>query len=300
MKLGDMARGKWRGILLALGVNEKFLSGKHGPCPFCEGRDRFRWDNEGGKGTFICNQCGAGDGFEFLMRLKGWDFKAAAKEVEGVMGVAAHEPPKRKMSEEQRVSIMNDLWRGAKPLTAEDMGGAYLAGRNVLPGRVPSCLRFHPRCPVPFGGGFLPAMLAMVTNAEGHPVNIHRTFLGPNGKAQIENPRAMMPGDLPDGAAVRLYPIHGERLGIAEGIETAIAAAKRFAIPVWAALNSSLLAKWQAPAGVTEIVVFGDNDPKFGGQSAAYALAHRLAARQRLSVAVEIPQLAGKDWADAA
>lgn len=299
MRLGEAARGKWRGILLALGVDQQFLTGKHGPCPFCEGRDRFRWDNEGGKGTFICGQCGAGDGFEFIKRLNGWDFKTAAREVEQVIGHCSQEPAKPKLDEAKRVRLMNELWLGASPLTAGDMAGRYLEGRGVLPGSIPSCLRFHPRCPVPMGG-FLPAMLAMVTNADGTPCNIHRTFLGPKGKAEIENPRAMMPGELPAGCAVRLYPLHGEQLGIAEGIETAIAAAKRFRVPTWAALNSSLLQNWTPPVGVTSVMVFGDNDRAFGGQAKAYALAHRLAVRHRIAVEVMIPGSSGDDWADAA
>ena len=36
-RTADAARRKWRGILLALGIEEKFLSDKHGPCPMCGG-----------------------------------------------------------------------------------------------------------------------------------------------------------------------------------------------------------------------------------------------------------------------
>lgn len=42
------AAGRWRAILLSLGVNERALSGKHGPCPLCGGRDRFRFDDKDG------------------------------------------------------------------------------------------------------------------------------------------------------------------------------------------------------------------------------------------------------------
>ncbi|MEN9924033.1 MAG: hypothetical protein RL268_159 [Pseudomonadota bacterium] len=299
MNTTEAARGKWRGILLAMGVDgNRFLGGKHGPCPFCEGTDRFRWDNSEGKGSFICSQCGAGDGFEFLKRLKGWDFKTAAREVDKVIGHVRAEPVRRPMDENARRERMNRMWADATELVPGDMAATYLAGRSVLPGEVPSCLRFHAACDAPDGKRY-PAMLALVHGPDGHPATIHRTFLGPNGKAAIDTPRALMPGEVPEGSAVRLYPVHGERLGIAEGIETAIAAAKRFRVPVWAALNATMLAKWQPPAGVTSVVVFGDNDPAFGGQAAAYALAHRLAARLRLSVEVMIPQATGRDWADA-
>ena len=300
MNTTEAARGKWRGILLAMGVDgNKFLGGKHGPCPFCEGTDRFRWDNSEGKGSFICSQCGAGDGFEFLKRLKGWDFRTAAREVDKVIGNIRSEPVKPKMDDARQVEMLKRLWLDSAQLQAGDMGGRYLESRGVLPGRIPTCLRFHPSCPVPYNGGSLPAMLALVQRPDGEGINLHRTFLGPDGKAAIDTPRAMMPGEIPEGSAVRLYPVHGDKLGIAEGIETAIAAAKRFNMPVWAALNSTMLAKWQPPAGVTAVVVFGDNDPKYGGQASAYALAHRLAVRFKIETEVSIPSTTGKDWADA-
>ena len=35
--------GKWPSTLLELGIPEEFLTGKHGPCPMCGGKDRFRF-----------------------------------------------------------------------------------------------------------------------------------------------------------------------------------------------------------------------------------------------------------------
>lgn len=300
MKTSDKVRGKWRGVLLSLGVEEKFLRNMHGPCPFCQGRDRYRWDNDKGNGTFICSQCGAGDGFEFLKRIKGWDFKTAAQEIDAVIGnVRAPDPVKPVIDEKARKEALNSLWLGAKPITADDMAGRYLAGRKVLLDTMPASLRFSEKCPIPYGGGNGPAMVALVTDETGRPATIHRTFLGPNGKADMENPRALMPGPIPDGSAVRLSSVHGARLGIAEGIETALAASKRFGLPVWAALNATMLAKWSPPEGVEHIAIFGDHDKAFGGQAAAYALAHRLSVRKHLNVEVLIPVSSGRDWADA-
>ena len=45
-------------------------------------------------------------------------------------------------------------------------------------------------------------------------------------------------------------------LGIAEGIETALAASYRFGVPVW----SAILESWEPPTGVKRMIVFGDND----------------------------------------
>ena len=297
-RTADAARGKWRGILLALGVDQQHLTGKHGPCPMCEGRDRFRWDNKDGGGSWICNACGAGNGFDLLMKLKGWDFATAARSVDELVGNVTAEPPKQQVDHKQIQRMLNELWAAAVPLMPGDMAANYLASRGALPGKIPACLRFHAACPAPHGQGTFPALLALVSGPDGSPVNIHRTFLGPSGKANIETPRAMMPGPIPDGSAIRLYPVHGERLGAAEGIETAIRAAKRFNRPVWATISATMLSKWQPPEGVQAVDIFGDNDPKFGGQAAAFALAHRLAARNKLAVEVHVPTIVGKDWAD--
>jgi putative DNA primase/helicase len=41
----------------------------------CGGKDRFRFDDKEGHGTWICTHCGAGDGFSLLMKVMGIDFK---------------------------------------------------------------------------------------------------------------------------------------------------------------------------------------------------------------------------------
>lgn len=296
----DVARGKWKGILATLGVSIDHLTGKHGPCPMCGGTDRFRFDNKGGDGTYFCSQCGAGNGFDLLRGVNSWDFSKAASEVDRVVGNIAAETPARQMDEAQRRDMLNRLWKGAATIRSDNPAARYLGSRNLNLPQNAGCLRYADRCPIP-GGGFSPAMLAMVTNADGSPCNIHRTFVRPDGsgKADMSEPRALMPGRITDGAAIRLASVHGERLGIAEGIETALAAAQRFNIPTWAAINSTILAKWQPPAGVREVVIFGDNDPKFGGAAAAFALAHRLAVKG-FAVDVRIPEQVGKDWADVA
>lgn len=293
----DAARGRWRGILLQLGVEARFLENRHGPCPLCGGRDRYRWDNKGGNGTYICNQCGAGSGLQLLMELNGWEFATAAREVDRVLGSADADPPKREIDDATRDRLLKELWQGATQLVPGDLAHRYLASRVTLPPTMPSCLRFIERCRAP-DGIQRPALLALVADTDGQPATIHRTFLGPNGKADMEHPRALMPGPLAAGAAIRLFPVAGRTLGIAEGIETAFAAADRFGVPVWSAINATMLAKWAPPPHVRDVWVFGDNDAKFGGQAAAFTLARRLAGHQDLRVQVKVPSATGHDWAD--
>ena len=51
-RIQDKAIGRWRTLLPFLGVEERFLSSKHGPCPICGGTDRFRWDDKAGSGSY--------------------------------------------------------------------------------------------------------------------------------------------------------------------------------------------------------------------------------------------------------
>src|SRR5690554_5454604 len=62
----ELALGKWPGILSRLGVDESFLLNRHGPCPNCGGKDRYRFSDQEGTGSYYCSQCGPGDGFDLL------------------------------------------------------------------------------------------------------------------------------------------------------------------------------------------------------------------------------------------
>lgn len=140
-------------------------------------------------------------------------------------------------------------------------------------------------------------MVAKVIAPDGTPTNLHRTYLALAGeKAAVDPVRKTMWGTIAPGSAIRLFE-PGPVMGIAEGIETAFAASDLFRIPVWAAINSTLLSSWRPPEGTHQVFVFGDNDPKLGGQAAAHALGHKLACRG-LSVEIKIPPVVGQDWND--
>jgi hypothetical protein len=62
----ERARGRWREILPQLGVETRFLTNQHGPCPICGGKDRFRFDDRDGSGSYYCNQCGPGPGLVLI------------------------------------------------------------------------------------------------------------------------------------------------------------------------------------------------------------------------------------------
>lgn len=74
-------RGMWQAALMKLcDLPHSTFNGKHQPCPYCGGNDRFRWTdkiNEKGDGGNICNQCGNDSGIGLFMRIRGENYSEA-------------------------------------------------------------------------------------------------------------------------------------------------------------------------------------------------------------------------------
>ena len=296
-KTAVLARGRWRSILPALGIDSRMLVNKHGPCPVCGGTDRFRFDDKDGSGSWICNQCGSGDGLELVKRFRGVDFLGACALIDPEIGTSELEPPRDELDQEQVRRSMIQLGERAEAVSHLDPVHRYLARRLGDNFTVPSGIRTLRSCLFKDGErlSYHPAMLASVRDLGGRAVALHRTYLTPDGhKADVPQVRKVI-GKLPDGCAVRLFdPAH--TMGIAEGIETALSASALYGIPVWAALNSGRLKTWEPPPETLEVIVFGDNDPNCDGQEAAFALGKRL--NRTITAQVVIPDIPGTDWND--
>lgn len=300
-RITDAAKGRWPGILTALGVSASFLNGRHGPCPFCQGHDRFRFSDRDGDGRWFCNQCAPGgeDGMAFVQRLRGVDFVEAARIVREHVGAAPVAIRKPRDDAATRRAL-NGLWMASVPVVSGDPVSLWLSGR-VGQVDVPETIRYCAKARYwDEAKGVAtdhPAMVAMIHDAAGKPALLHKTYLTRDGKkASVEKVRMLMPGTFPPGGAVRLSPV-AEVMGIAEGIETAFAASILFGLPVWAALNAGALEKWRPPKEAKHIVIFGDNDENFTGQRAAFSLAQRL-IREGFEVEVKVPGQIGRDWND--
>ncbi|WP_369723088.1 toprim domain-containing protein [Bradyrhizobium sp. LLZ17] len=297
--LHERARGRWTSILPALGIHKSYLSGKNGPCPLCPGgRDRWRFDNKRGDGTWICSQCGAGQGITLALRFTGQPFKELATRIERILGEAPLEQIATERSAAEQRAALNKLWQASRPVQPGDPADMWMIGRGLHVGTYPRPLRTalrvrHSGPPV----SWHPGMLAMVTDASGRPATIHRTYITSDGKkAPVDKVRMFCPGMVPAGGAVRLVA-PADEMGVAEGIETAFAAMQLFSVPTWAALSDGGVEKFEPPAEVRRLVIFGDHDLNGAGQRAAYALAARLAGR--VVVDVRIPDRVGTDWNDA-
>jgi putative DNA primase/helicase len=97
------AQGRWPEILHGLaGLTTQQLTNTHQPCPICGGTDRYRFDDNQGRGTWICsggkNRAGcarAGNGMDLLLLATGWDFATAARRIESHLNLPPEITPSR-------------------------------------------------------------------------------------------------------------------------------------------------------------------------------------------------------------
>lgn len=292
--------GKWLSIFRNLGI-EVDETGRHSKCPLCgrEGTKGIRVTDNNGSGSWICC-CGNGDGWDLIQQKFSTDFKGAVEVVAEVIGHSEYIEPmeKKKITSED----LRKMFIGAERYSEGDHVDEYLGARG-LTARPEQNIWCHKAAWHSETRNCHPAMFALFTDKNGMAVSFHRTYLdGAGGKLEgVDCNKKMSPAlvDSLSGGAVRLFP-HEESsvLGIAEGIETALAAYQDFAVPFWAATTAILLEKWVPPENITDVVIVGDNDRTFTGQAAAYSLAKRLVISFKKNISVYIPEITGSDWLD--
>ena len=185
------------------------------------------------------------------------------------------------------------LWHSASAISDSPVE-RYLAQRGLQ--RASDQFRFLDRTPLGPRGAvqFLPAMLAAVTTDIGI-IAVHRTFLDAvSGKlAGFERPKRAL-GSLGCGAVRLASPVQG-RLGLAEGIESALSAMQLFGIPCWATLGNERFGLVAIPESVRELYLFIDNDA--GGALAEERALKTYTAPNRL-IHSRAPAAPGFDWND--
>lgn len=319
------AQGQWPYILERLGIDSSYLKNKHGPCPICGGKDRFRFNNKAGTGSFYCNHCGAGYAIKLLLLVHQWDFRKAIDEVAKILNISTgsysadpihiSKHLERAFEGSGLIELANEnvqkqrkklkeTWDQALFVSSNDPVFRYLKARGVLLNDIPNVLRFHPKLGYydtdhVFIGNF-PAMLALVQNEKNELITLHRTYLGDDCKADIKNPKKLMSAiyeGATRGAAIKLYkPING-KLALAEGIETALAFHTATQIPVWATVSATGMESIIIPDDVTEVIIAIDNDVNRREQTAASKLSKRLLSEGRIVTRL-MPSTVGYDFAD--
>ncbi|MGV0821026.1 DUF7146 domain-containing protein [Martelella sp. AMO21009] len=165
------------------------------------------------------------------------------------------------------------LFSMAQPITGT-LAESYFRKRGITALHGTGSLRFHPRCyyrPDEHSSTETwPALIASVTDLDGHQTGAHRTWLDPNGfseatlgKAPIETSRRAM-GDLL-GHAVR-FGAAGKVMAAGEGIETMLSL--RYVLPdmpTAAALSAAHLAAILFPDTLRRLYIVRDDDPAGDG-----------------------------------
>ena len=209
------AHGRWTEILRSLGVDDRILGKRNGPCPSCGGTDRFQYTDKFGEGNYHCRHCGAGGGFKLLQAALGLDFATALRQVESCVGAptpAPSAPPAAAEPSAQRMRrLAQRLWDEALPVQPGDEVDCYLRRRGLHLRHPPTVLRRHPAlgyyeknaagrsCKV----ADYPAMLACIQGPDGHAVTLHRTYLKDGEKAPVPDARKELSAGI-NRAAVRL------------------------------------------------------------------------------------------------
>ncbi|ECH6292921.1 toprim domain-containing protein [Salmonella enterica subsp. enterica serovar Javiana] len=283
------ACGHWPRILPALGVT--VIKNRHQACPVCGGSDRFRFDDKEGRGTWFCNQCGAGDGLKLVEKVFGVTPSEAAGKVNAVTGnlppvapeVIAATDAETEADRKAAAALAARLMEKARPAT----GNAYLT-RKGFPGR--ECLTLttlHKTGGVTYRVGDLVVPLyddsgalvnVQLINADG----LKRTLKG----GQVKGACHILDGKKEAG----------KRLWIAEGYATALTVHHLTGETVMVALSSvnllslASLARHKYPA--CRIVLAADRDLNGDGQTKASA------AAESCEGVVALPPVFG-DWNDA-
>ena len=327
-----------------------------GPCPECGGRDRFSINSQ--KGVFNCRKCLAtGDVIELVRWLRKITLPEAltwlcgeAQEIDDAERARrekrAQQNRARAEQQENRyrtkaITQARRIWREGQP--AEDTPVRdYLAlrgiGRDLLPD-LPRVLRYHPDLPymLDAGAGWIevhrgPAMLAVVQQAGGQGIGVHRTWIDlarPRGKALIEHQgeaqKVKKTWGMVKGGAIRLHTPRGswDTLVLAEGIETALTALISGVYPgaaVWAGVSLGNMSgrmrqgkglryaglpdladaeAFTPPPWVRQLILIedGDSEPRMT-RARMMACARRAMARVPGLVGRVVPCPAGRDLND--
>jgi putative DNA primase/helicase len=283
------ACGHWPRILPALGV--KVIKNRHQACPVCGGSDRFRFDDKEGRGTWFCNQCGAGDGLKLIEKVFGVSASEAAGKVNTVTGNLSPVAPEviaaaeagTEADRKAAAALAVKLMEKSRPAT----GNAYLTRKGFPALECLTLATAHKTGGVTYRAGDVVVPLyddtvALVNlqliNADG----LKRTLKG----GQVKGACHVIEGKKQAG----------KRLWIAEGYATALTVHHLTGETVIVALSSvnllslASLARQKHPA--CQIVLAADRDLNGDGQTKAAA------AAEACEGIVALPSVFG-DWNDA-
>ncbi|ENM2168144.1 toprim domain-containing protein [Escherichia coli] len=283
------ACGHWPRILPALGV--KVIKNRHQACPVCGGSDRFRFDDKEGRGTWFCNQCGAGDGLKLVEKVFGVSASEAAGKVDAVTGnllpvapeMIAVAEAETEADRKAAAALAVRLMEKTRPTT----GNAYLTRKGFSGRECLTLTAMHKTGGVTFRAG---DVVVPLYDDTGALVNIQ--IINSDGLKRT------LKGGAVKGTChiIEGQKQAGKRLWIAEGYATALTVHHLTGETIMVALSSvnllslASLARQKHPA--CQIVLAADRDLNGDGQTKAAA------AAEACEGVVALPPVFG-DWNDA-
>ena len=285
-------------------------------------------------GAWLCRAgCGEGDLVKFEMMRSGASFKEAVQALgawdetpafspakaapQGGSGAQQRDQGAARPTRPQAGKVQNTqqfverIVAEAQPIVGTP-GEQYLRDRGLALDLSDLPLLWHPNLKFPAehlpegGKPYQGAIIQRLTRPDGSLAGIHRTF--PDGPRKL---RKFALGSGTSGAVSRLGEA-AEEMGIAEGLETALAAQQIFGVPMIAGTTAALVQQADVAhfEGCRVLIIFADADTpndntgKRPGIEAARALAERLTSDPACSIETVIialpPSDDGKkaDWLD--
>jgi putative DNA primase/helicase len=283
------ARGHWPRILPALGV--KVVRNRHMPCPVCQGTDRFRFDDKDGRGTWICNQCGAGDGMDLVRKVLSITLSEAAVRVNDLTG---NLPPASAETMTTAETVTDEAARAAAVTLAQQLvstaketaGNAYLS-RKGWPGQSSLTLtKAHKVALTSYRAGDL---VVPLHDMSGQLVNVQ--LINAAGEK-----RMLKGGQVKAARHVLSTGKPAQRIWLTEGYATGLTVHNLTGDEVWVALSSanllSLAGLVREKHATLPLMIAADRDLNSDGQSKA------VKAAAASNAAVALPPVFG-DWNDA-
>ena len=197
------------------------------------------------------------------LRLEGRPPAGGSERRHGVVDRATAGTPARPRPAAGLPEVAARLWAARRPIAPGTVAGSLPPGRGCALPPPDGDLALAPG-PAHPSGYVGPALLALVTDAvTGEPMTLHRTWLAADGsgKAPVDKPRLLLKGRRKKGGVVRLWPDEEVTTGlcVAEGVETALTAARGFGL-AWACLDAGNLAGLPVLPGVEALTIVADHD----------------------------------------
>ncbi|WP_439413063.1 toprim domain-containing protein [Enterobacter ludwigii] len=290
------AINRWPQLLPVLGIKVP-ANGKHGPCPKCEGVDRFRFDDIDGRGTWFCTHCGNGDGIDLVRKVSGTDLAGAARQVADALGTNPAQEhttaPARKKASDGDKRARFDAGYQAMITASKSAESEYLQRKGVNGYLLPLT-----SAAVRAGGVLFPAGSAVLSLRDATGGITGAQLISPEGEKRL------LPGSVLAGSYIEPEPLNDETpdvISITEGFATALAVKALGGGYVVAAVsannlrNVAQLMRGRYPRA--RLIIAGDNDTREGEKNTGLESAEKAAKAVNGWVAVP-PGENKTDWDD--